>query len=221
MTKSEPEPATGADGHPSLRERNRARTRRAILEAIAEIELVHGGMIDPSLITYTRIAEIAGVSERTVYRFFPTRGDLDEAYTSEVPTMLDVPIPEDLTISTYPDLVEEIGRRWAERTGNMRVAEYEIDGEQYPLSMAARRARDQALVGEVLALVPNADTLSDRQLLTIAAALNSTISLRSIAITAQRWNLTIEEATKSHAWALRTLLESISSKTPEPWEDLQ
>lgn len=220
MTRSEPEPATGAEGRPSLRERNRRRTRMAILEAIAEIELVHGGTIDPSLVTYTRIAEIAGVSERTVYRFFPSRQDLDRAYNEESPILLGLEVSPDMTIGMFPDMIEEVGRRWGERTGHRRIDEHEIDADEYPISMSARRARDQLLLDQVRGLLPEPEKLSDRQQLSVAAALSSTISVRSIAITAQRWNLTIDEATRAHAWALRVLLDSIRTTTPDPWTDV-
>jgi AcrR family transcriptional regulator len=219
MTGPKPSPATGVPARPSLRERNRQQTRLAILEAIAEIELTQGGMLDPSRITYARIAEIAGVSERTVYRVFPTRQDLDLAYTEEAPMRLGLEIPRDIDLESFADVIDEIGRRWGERTGHRRIEEHEIDAEDYPVSMAARRTRDDALVDQLLALLPDPDEIPDRQQRSIAAVLSSTISVRSIAITAQRWNLTIEEATRAHTWALRVLLSSIRTSNPDPWTE--
>src|SRR6476620_5857531 len=55
-----------------LRERHTAETRAAILEALGA-ELAAGGLEEFSI---ARLARRAGVSERTVYRHFPTRETL-------------------------------------------------------------------------------------------------------------------------------------------------
>jgi len=202
---------------PPLRERKRQQTRRAILEAAAEIELVGGGAIDPAAITYAHIAKVAGVSERTVYRFFPTKAELDAAYVAEQPLLLGLD-PDPTDVSHYPDMIEELGRRWAERTGGARVDEHEVGVDEYPLSFAARRTRDAELVDRLMALAPDSDQLDPRQRRAIAAAVHASLSIRTIAITAQRWNLTIDEATQAHAWTGRVLLDAIASGAIEPWE---
>lgn len=209
--------ARGEAALPSLRERKRAQTRQAILEACAEIELFHGGAIDPDRITYTRIAEIAGVSERTVYRFFPTKQDLDEAYATERPIGLGHDDPR--TLDEYATMIEEITREWSERMGQVRVAEHEVGVENYPRSMEARRRRDRVFIDELAALTANAAELDERQLRAVAAAVHSTVSVRTLAISAQRWNLTLEEAGRAHAWTLRTLLAELARRGAEPWED--
>ncbi len=213
MTTSD---ATG--DQPSLRERKRERTRRAIIEAMAEIELIHGGMIDPSLITYARIAEIAGVSERTVYRFFPTKADLDRAYAEELPVGLG--LQRHVTdLETYAQAIEEVGQRWTERLGPLRVSEHEIGIDEYPESYAKRRARDEQLVEMLLEERPQLRSLPEGQRRAIAAVINHTLSMRSVAIIAQRWNLTIEEATRIQAWAARAIFAQLARDIPEPWED--
>ena len=209
-------PAPEGDDVP-LRERKRRLTRRAILEAVAEIELVHGGAIDPSVITYARIAEIAGVSERTVYRFFPTKAALDVAYTEDQPMLLGAEPPS--SVDRYPDMLETFGQLWAERTGDLRVEEHEVDTEDYPLSFQARRDRDAALVDDLMTLAGNAEELGPHQRRALTAAIHSAASIRSIAITAQRWNLTIAEASSAHAWTLRRLFEALAETPPDPWED--
>lgn len=210
----------GPRGEPaplSLRERKRVQTRRAILEACAEIELFHGGAIDPERLTYARVAEIAGVSERTVYRFFPTKASLDEAYAAERPIGLGHAEPRDL--DGYATMIEDITRAWSERMGHVRIDEHEIGTEDYPLSMEARRERDLAFVDRLAAMTANADELDDRQLRALAAAVHSTVSIRTLAISAQRWNLTLEEAGRAHAWTLRTLLAELTRRGAAPWED--
>lgn len=207
----------GPEPEDSLRQRKRRLTRRAILEAVAELELVHGGAVDPSTITYARIAEVAGVSERTVYRFFPTKGDLDLAYAEEHPILLGTEPPTG--VLDYPDVLERIGQVWAQRTGDLRVEEHEVGTEDYPHSFQSRRARDAALVDSMMELVANADDLGPNQKRALTAAVHSAASIRSIAITAQRWNLTVAEAAAAHAWTLRCLVKALADTPPDPWED--
>ena len=209
--------AGGEATPPSLRDRKRAATRRAILEACAEIELFHGGAIDPDRITYTRIAEIAGISERTVYRFFPTKQDLDAAYLADQPIGLGTARPT--TLAEYADVIEQVTARWSERMGHVRIAEQEIGVEDYPLGMEDRRRRDRELVEHLAGLVADSDDLPERQLLALAAAVSSTVSIRILAITAQRWNLTLAEAGRAHAWVMRTLLEHLARDGMAPWEE--
>jgi AcrR family transcriptional regulator len=204
---------------PSLRVRKREQTRRAILEAIAEIEMVHGGAIDPSLITYARIAEIAEVSERTVYRFFPTKAALDQAYSEELPVGLGTEMAM-TDMESYAKAMEEVGRRWTERLGPVRVAEHEIGADEYPESLARRRERDAQVVRLLLDERPELRDLPEVQQRAIAAVINHTLSIRSVAIIAQRWNLTIEEATRAQAWAARAIVAQLASQPPDPWGDV-
>lgn len=207
----------GEPAPPSLRERKRAQTRQAILEACAEIELFHGGAVDPERLTYARIAEVAGVSERTVYRFFPTKQDLDAAYLAEQPIGLGLPRPASL--EEYADMIEQVTARWSERMEHVRIAEQEVGTDDYPLGIEDRRRRDRELVEGLAGLVRGADDLPERQLLALAAAVNSTVSVRILALSAQRWNLTLEEAGRAHAWAMRTLLHHLAEDGAPPWEE--
>ena len=204
---------------PSLRERNRLRTRRAILEAVVEIELAHGGSLDPSLLTFAKIAEVAGVSERTVYRFFPTKDDLDRAYATEQPLTLDLELTVEPSVRDYPDVIEAVMQRWSARLGHRRVNVAEPGSEEYPVATATRQGFDAAFADDLMAIVPGSDALSPRQRLAIVAAVHSTRSIRTIAITAQRWGLTLEEAGRAHAWVLRSLLDTITTTAVEPWEE--
>jgi AcrR family transcriptional regulator len=214
-----PDPAATAGRPESLRDRNRARTRKAILEACTEIELVHGGALDPDVFTYANVAEIAGVSERTVYRFFPTKAELDRAYVAEGVILLGVEAPA--SIEAYPDTIEEVMALWSERVGHIRVAEREALGDGFSASLEARRERDRTFIDDLATARPNLVELSERQRVAITAALQSALSVRTIALTAQRWNLTVAEAGAAHAWVARTLLKSLAEQVPDRWEDGQ
>lgn len=172
--------------------------------------------MDPSLFTYARVAELAGVSERTVYRMFPTKEDLDRAYSSEAVMAAGVPPPDEL--AGVPDMIREITKIWSDRFGGVRVQEHEPESDVYPVSMEARRQRDADFLARLRTLIPDSAELPDRQLLALAAAIQSTYSIRTMAISAQRWGLTIEEAGQAHAWVLAALLDTVQLGHIEPWE---
>ena len=212
--------ASGDRERPSLRERNRERTRRAILDAVAEIELLRGGVLDHTLFTFANIAEVAGVSERTVYRMFPTKADLDRAYVADNVIGAGVAEPPQ-SLDEVPEMIRQVTRSWSRRGGSQRIEEHEPGGEDYPESMEARRRRDGDLRIEVDELLERVEGLTDRQRLSLTAAVHSTYSVRTIAISAQRWGLTLEEAGEAHAWVLETLLGALEHDDIEPWEDVR
>jgi AcrR family transcriptional regulator len=61
---------------PPLRERRRLAARQALLDAYVDL-LLEGG---PEAVTFARLAERADVSERTVFRHFASRAELEEAF---------------------------------------------------------------------------------------------------------------------------------------------
>ncbi len=210
--------ARDASPKSSLRDRNRERTRTAILEALVELEFYFGGATNPDFFTYARIAELAGVSERTVYRLFPTRGDIDRAYHKE--RVLLAGLPEASSIAEYPELMRAITLHWSNHFGNRRVQAESFedwpDWPDWPDSLEARRQRDRTTLGEVERLLPKG--LPTRQRVAVAAVLHSLCSIRSMAIFAARWGLTIEEAGEAQAWALETMLAGLRTTEVEPWK---
>lgn len=65
---------------PTFHERHRLATRELILDAI-ERRLVDGGLDE---LTFLQVAQEAGVSDRTVYRHFPTREALLDAFWGRI-----------------------------------------------------------------------------------------------------------------------------------------
>jgi AcrR family transcriptional regulator len=210
MTKPDEPPQTE-----TLRDRNRARTRQAILDACVEIELFHGGAVRPEMSTFARIAEVAGVSERTVYRMFPSRAELDRALQEQGTLTRGIAFGDVLT--DRPRVVREITRRWNERhparLSDARLEDWDGD---FPASIAARGQRDEELLTRVRKLLGR--KVPDRQARAVTAALHSTVSIATIVASAMRWNLTLAEAGEAHTWMLETLIDAIEREPLPPWE---
>lgn len=73
---------TGAGDAPrmSLRDRNRLQTRQAILQA-AQLLMTRDGAAGTSMV---EVAELAGVSDTTVFNYFKTKADLLDAVVEEL-----------------------------------------------------------------------------------------------------------------------------------------
>lgn len=199
---------------PSLRERRKAETRQAILDAVTLIELAHGGVSDPELFTFANIARVAGVSERTVYRVFPNRAALDEAVAAEQGLRAgDVDLTD---LDTWGPAMRAEMRYWSHRAGGGPVDAPEREFEGFPASLAARDHRDDVML-EAMSRRPGAAPLGPRQRRACTAAVRSVISVRTMAQSALRWGLTLEEAGEAHAWAYETLLAALDEHPPTPW----
>lgn len=90
--------------HSPLRQEQAAATRSRILEACLAI------MRTGSELTYGGVAERAGVQERTVYRHFPTRRDLETGLWSWI---LDNLTHVDFTATTVDELAASLHRSFA------------------------------------------------------------------------------------------------------------
>lgn len=208
--------SSSPSGPASLREQKKAGTRQAVLDAITLIELVHGGVVDPELFTFANIARVAGVSERTVYRLFPTRDALDEAITREQSRKAGDLDPTDL--DAWAPAIRAEMRHWSERAGGERVSARERTYDEFPAALAARAERDRILLEALEPRFGGEDRLGPRQRRAYTAALRSIISVRTIATSALRWGLTLEEAGEAHAWAFEALLHALDDEPPQPWE---
>src|SRR5829696_6621765 len=92
-----------------LRERRRLAARQALLDAYVELT-VEGG---PEAVTFARLAERADVSERTVFRHFASRAELDEAFDQLLLERMEFPgWPARLV--DVPDFIEQLHRRFDE-----------------------------------------------------------------------------------------------------------
>jgi len=76
----------------SLREQNRRRAHQRIVDATVQ-RVRSTGTTD---FTMAEVAELAGVSLRTLYRYFPNRQDLIDALASVADQVAEVPLPQQL-----------------------------------------------------------------------------------------------------------------------------
>ena len=202
----------------TVREEQAGVTRRRILDACAELALRHGGLDDPALFTYARVAELAGVSERTVYRAFPTKNDLTAAFLNEATLTQGEPIPTDA--AELGSFLRRICRAWDEQfpvrdtddTGRRPFGDPVPEADAVALD--GRRARDHAIRDAVAAAVPDTPAAGVGA---VAGVVRMLVSLRSVAQTSARFDVSLATAGDAHAWAVETLINALRNKEVAPW----
>jgi AcrR family transcriptional regulator len=108
-------PSSPQDRRPTLRESQKELTRRRIVDALADmIRTDH-----PLEVSLAAVADRAGVSEPTLYRHFPTKGDLFAALASDHHERL----TEGVAPGDPAELLDQLGtvyRRAADREPTVR-----------------------------------------------------------------------------------------------------
>lgn len=188
--------------HSPLRERQAAATRRAILEAAAEL-ILSDGLTDFSM---REVASRAGVAERTVYHHFPSRQELLDGLNAWVTEQL-----EERRLQADPREIEDLPGRVAAifaafdeigvpaRAMARLSASQGMRSEGYRERTAAFRER----FADVLDTLP-ADQ-ADRRFAVLRHLVSSTtwLTLRD------EFGLEGDEAARAVSWALETLLDDL------------
>ena len=131
-----------------LRERRRLAARQALLDAYVELALEGG----PEAITFARLAERADVSERTVFRHFASRVELDEAFDALLLERMRFPgFPTRL--ADVPAFIEDLHRRFDELADLMTVAVQTATARLQP-AQARRLAELRDALSDDLAALP-------------------------------------------------------------------
>jgi AcrR family transcriptional regulator len=184
----------------------RARTRKLMLETA--ISLMQEGET-PSV---TEVAEAAGVSRATAYRYFPSQADLVHAVVDEalgpilsweseyanaedrVEDLLESSIPRIFEFeATFKAALKLSLEQWAQRQAGTL-------GEEPPFKRGHRVELLQA------AIAPLRKTLPRRQFQRLAQALSLTYGLESLIILQDLWGLEPREVQNVTHWAARTLV---------------
>jgi AcrR family transcriptional regulator len=88
----------------TLRQRQSDLTRQAILQAAADLFLEEEGDI-----SMQNVADRAGVSHRTLYRYFPSRKDLFNEVGPEIDAALVAAVPADYRVESFDEWVAKVG----------------------------------------------------------------------------------------------------------------
>jgi len=188
----------------SLRERQAEQIRTTILETVIR-EMETRPVDDLSM---GEVAEAAGISLRTLYRYFPDRPSLLSAAGQHVVDSLDLPIAID-----GPDAISasflDAARRFSTRPQLARALVHTAAGRA-----ARSSARTQRTDAVGAALSPLTDSLDAATARRAAAVISHLCSLQSWVTVANDTGLDDEESQAAVAWAIDTLIAALQTNQP-------
>lgn len=189
--------------HSPLRQAQTAATRERILDAFAE--LTESG-VEP---TYASVAERAQVQERTVYRHFPTKTELHQAFWQRLHAQrLQVPIAG----SDLDSLLEQVAqsfRAFGENEPLVRALLHSEHGQQIRMDTnEQRRRRLEQVVGQEL---PELDRGARRR---TAAAVHILSSASAWEYLHDYWGMSAEQAAACIQTALHAMLRGLATTPP-------
>ncbi|MCF4164929.1 TetR/AcrR family transcriptional regulator [Zavarzinia compransoris] len=182
-----------------LRRRQQAATRDAILEAVGQV--VEAGGLDA--LSYGAVAAAAGVQERTVYRHFPSRPELLDAFWDWVNREAGIagfPASEAELRRLPPEVYEGFDRR----AGMMSALVYSEAGRAFRLRVnAERQAAYRTILEERLRDLPPG--AADR----VCALMQLLYSATAWATMRDFWQIDGRAAGETVTWAIDRLLAAI------------
>jgi AcrR family transcriptional regulator len=193
----------------AFRREQAERTREHILEAM--IDQLGQGRQDFSA---ADVAAAAGVSQRTVYQYFPDR----EAQINAVIAALDERLAHDVAVprslDEIPPFAERLIRLGASHVREMRA---QIAGAlASEVRARRRRSRDRAVA---LAVGAGCDDPKAARL--AAAAINVLTSAEISLGMIDRFGIEGDDLIRTHVWIIRTLVEAITrGDLPAPAENI-
>jgi AcrR family transcriptional regulator len=198
VSPNQERPAVRAYNSP-LRDKQADDTRRLILDAAAT-ELARSGLRDTSI---GKIAELAGVSARTVYRHFPTHEALIEAL-SEWANDAAAPLPYPQTLDELPVTVGPLFRAFDERKALVRALLLTNTGRELRARNVKHRSeRLKRLLKSACLELDGEDGLRTR------ALLHYLFSAHAWQWMQDTYGLSGESAAQAVAWALNVLINDL------------
>ena len=183
----------------SLRERQAAVIRDAILDALAD-RLDHD---DPDDIAMPQVAAVAGISLRTLYRYFPTREAMFDAVGDHVVARLGLPRQIEGADDIAPVFLES-ARRGAQSPRLMRALLWTRLGRRARSSHRRRRVESiVAALGEVTSHLPAAEARRRAGAIVYLCSLSAWITV------SEECGLSAEDAQLGIAWAIDTLVAAL------------
>jgi AcrR family transcriptional regulator len=176
-----------------LRHEQQRATRDRILEALADVLTEHGSATVP------QVAARAGVSERTVYRHFPTREQLYSALFTWVIRRDTTPSAE--TVDDLVGFMREMFGRFGERPEVIRAMNTNELGRDLRSYRAAYRR--QAVVDALASSLADVDEGTGRKATAAAQLLTSSTAFLYLR---DFWEMSADEAADVVEWAVRSLI---------------
>jgi AcrR family transcriptional regulator len=183
----------------SLRERQAAVIRDAILDALAD-RLDHD---DPDDIAMPQVAAAAGVSLRTLYRYFPTREAMFDAVGDHVVARLGLPHQIEGADDIAPVFLES-ARRGAKSPQLVRAMLWTRLGRRARSSH--RRRRVESITGALDEVTSHLPPVEARRR---AGAIVYLASLPAWLTVSEECGLSAEDAQLGIAWAIDTLVAAL------------
>ena len=184
----------------------RQRTRRAILDAVADVIVQSRGLG----FSVQEVADRAGLSHRTVYNHFPTREALCEGFSAYVDELLlsSDPAPDDnLSLASFPAVVDPLYRALETRERYVRAYVMLMIGSRRPVKTWRKRTQlFETLIAREAAVPP---PLTVHQ---VTAAIRMFVSSMGWHLLTEHLGLSTDEAAATGAWATRTLLDAATLK---------
>lgn len=185
----------------------RDRTRRAILEAVADV-ISDGGGIGFSV---QAVADRAGVTHRTIYNHFPTREALCEGYAAYVDEVLlessGMPKAPEPTLDGLPALTGDLYSALARSDRHARAYAMLMIGSRNPSQ--TWRSRSRLIEREITEHAAAGAPVSPR---VAAAAVRMFASTMGWHLLTDQCGLTTDEAAAASRWATQTLLDAAVGK---------
>ena len=191
--------------HSPLREEQAAATHTRIVEACVAI-LQSGGSL-----TYGAVAAQAGVQERTVYRHFPAKEDLESAVWSWI---LEHLTHVDLQPKTIDELVASMRRSFLGfEAGAPLIQAMLRSAEGLNVRLRQQPARQTMFEGSLESALPGLSPETRRQ---AVAALQVLYSATAWDLLRSFWGMTAAEAADVVELAIRALLDGLRVQLERP-----
>ena len=189
-----------------LRQRQAEATRQLILEALAE-QLVAEGLQDFSV---ADAAQRAGVSPRTIYRYFPNREALLDALGAWIDQQLgEIPFP-----TTPAEIADSIEIAFSRFESKATLVQALLITELGKTVRSRRRSKRHQAVAESLRSVVS--HLSPDEAKAKSAVIQHLVSAAVWQNLREAYSLPGEVSGKAVAWAIRTLVANLQQeKLPE------
>lgn len=184
----------------------RTRTRKAILDALAETMVESGGDF-----SVQQVADRAGVTHRTVYNHFPTREALNDGLAGHVEDVLAAshkpPERKPLTVANLTEVAAEAFSRFEACPAPIRAYVLFQIASRGAASVA--RNRTAAVRRAIEAAGPLRAPVSSKA---VAAAVRMFLSAKGWHLLTEHYGLSSQEATATATWAATAMLEAATGR---------